>query len=145
MRQSWHLLQWRDGKWSVLLHAAGSLGKTIDSTGLVVNLKQVHLSTFSPVSERVCVYARAPVWLIGFLSACATGKQKKEPMTVQASEKIEMCVREYVCGVTRFSKFNSIEWECWHCNQSERWSHPHFCNIRLMKMMAFLDLMHRVL
>ena len=75
------------------------MGKTIDAIGLVVNLEQVHRSAFCPLC--VCVWERErererereKVWLIGSLSACASGKQKKEAKSVQACVETEMCAR----------------------------------------------------
>lgn len=62
----------------------------------------------------------------------------------EAKDSAEDCAGMWeewsACGVTRFLRFNLIKWECCQCNQWERWSHSHFCNIRLTKMMEFLFL-----
>lgn len=105
------------------------MGKTIDAIGLVVNLEQVHRSAFCPL--RVCVKERERKGVIDWISECLCHWEAKERRRRVCRHVWGLkCVSESVCGVTRFSRFNSIERERCHCNQWERWSYSNFCNIR---------------
>lgn len=84
-------------------------------------------AALAPLALHVCVFVSAcvwaKVWSIGPLSACATAKRKEEHKSVQACGKSSGCV-------------------AWHASWDLIWlneSAVTVTNVRVMKMIAFLD------